>query len=395
MNRNTNIIALLLTLIAFDVMAQESPSPNASESASPSRNIRISFVPPPLDGTISLGVYDAKGKLVRVLFREADINEFTIGNDALTTNWDGKNDAGENVPPGKYTAHGFVVGDLKIEGVGFFFNDWITSADGPRFSKIRSLGMRDENLLLTVDLVPPGAGHVLYDFSDKSLNLKDTDSDTAGSSAGSSVPGPNGTRWVIEGAEVKQLSATGEFLRRLPVSPNEPQPKALAASTAQDRIFLLEENDSGQRVRGLSLAATKKEGAEQAVSEWKVDFEKSIVLHPNFSVDNGKPVAAPAPLARVPETVKVKLLANPLLNDDRVTVEMAVGTDADGSFIKTMDGLPLCTISETQELKRAVLILNGANTIDVFQDDGAVVEQFRITGVDQMMSFDCGGFELK
>ena len=45
----------------------------------PARNVRISFLPPPLDGTISLGIYDAKGKLVRVLLREADINEFTIG----------------------------------------------------------------------------------------------------------------------------------------------------------------------------------------------------------------------------------------------------------------------------------------------------------------------------
>jgi hypothetical protein len=84
-----------------------------------------------------------------------------------------------------------------------------------------------------------------------------------------------------------------------------------------------------------------------------------------------------------------------LLNDDRVTVEMMVGLDADGSFIKAADGLPLCTISETQNLSRALLALHGANTLDVFQDDGAVVEQFRVSGVDQMMSFDCGGFELK
>src|SRR6476661_1334657 len=233
---NKNIIALLVTLIAFDAIAQESPSPSPSptESASPSRNIRVSFVPPPLDGTISLGVYDAKGNLVRVLFREADINEFTIGNDALTTSWDGKNDSGENVPPGKYSAHGFVVGDLQIEGIGFFFNDWISSADGPRFSKIQSISLRDEKLLLAVDLVPPGAGHVLFDFSDKSLNLKDTDPPEE-AKAGSSAPGRDGTRWVIEGAEVKQLSASGEFLRRLPVQPDEPQPKAIAASTTQDR----------------------------------------------------------------------------------------------------------------------------------------------------------------
>ena len=389
----TRTIALVLAagFLVGNAVGQE-PSPTPAGTATP-RSVRVSFVPPPLDGTISLGVYDAKGKLVRVLFREADINEFTIGSDSLATTWDGKDDAGENVPPGKYSAHGFVVGDLKIEGVGFFFNDWISSADGPRFSRIKSLAMHDGNLLLAVDLVPPGAGHVLYDVADKSVTLKDTDAET-GSDASTSTAGRDGTRWVIEGAEVKQLAGNGESLRRFPVSLHQPQPKAIAASLKEDKIYLLEENEKGQRVRGLSLGSTKNESAEQAVSEWKVDFEKSIVGHKSFSVVNGKPVTTPAE-ENIPDKVKVKLLANPLLNDDRVTVEMSVGTDADGSFIKTADGLPLCTISETQNLGRALLVLNGANTIDVFQDDGAVVEQFRVTGVDQMMSFDCGGFELK
>jgi hypothetical protein len=388
----TILRAVLAAWLGANAAAQESPSPSPSATPAP-RSIRISFVPPPLDGTISLGVYDAKGKLVRVLFREADINEFNIGSDSLSTTWDGKDDAGENVPPGKYSAHGFVVGDLKIEGVGFFFNDWITSADGPRFSHIRSLTMRDTNLLLSVDLVPPDQGHVLYDVADKTLSLKDTDSETNGD-ASASAAGRDGTRWVIEGAEVKQLSANGEFLRRLPVSPNEPQPKAIAASLKEDRIYLLEENEKVQRLRALSLVATKSEGAEQAVSEWKVDFEKSIVAHKNFSVVNGKPVTTPAE-ENLPDKVKVKLQANPLLNDDRVTVEMMIGLDDDGSFIKAVDGLPLCTISETQNLSRGLLVARGANGLEVFQDDGAVVEQFRVSGVDEMMSFDCGGFELK
>ena len=119
--------------------------------------MRISFLPPPLDGTISLGIYDAKGKLVRVLHREADINEFKIGADALSTTWDGKDDGGENVPAGKYSAHGFVVGDLKIEGVGFFFNDWMTAEDSPRISRI-SIPGRCETIscFSASNLVPHG-----------------------------------------------------------------------------------------------------------------------------------------------------------------------------------------------------------------------------------------------
>ena len=98
-------LALAAAFLAGSAHGQEA-SPVATATAAPTpspRSIRISFVPPPLDGTISLGVYDAKGKLVRVLFREADINEFNIGSDSLSTTWDGKDDAGADVPAGKYT----------------------------------------------------------------------------------------------------------------------------------------------------------------------------------------------------------------------------------------------------------------------------------------------------
>src|SRR5437588_11844635 len=145
-------LALLATLSFGSVVAQESPSPSPSPSPTEARSVRISFLPPPLDGTISLGIYDAKGKLVRVLHREADINEFTIGSDALSTTWDGKDDAGENVPAGKYSAHGFVVGDLGIEGVGFFFNDFVTGDDSARIRRLRNVRLQDNELHLDVDL---------------------------------------------------------------------------------------------------------------------------------------------------------------------------------------------------------------------------------------------------
>ncbi len=91
------------------------PTPEQTPSASPARSVRISFVPPPLEGRISLGIYDAKGKLVRVLHQEADVNEFKIGADALVTQWDGKNDKGEDLSAGRYHARGYLVGSLKTE----------------------------------------------------------------------------------------------------------------------------------------------------------------------------------------------------------------------------------------------------------------------------------------
>jgi hypothetical protein len=126
-----------------------------------------------------------------------------------------------------------------------------------------------------------------------------------------------------------------------------------------------------------------------------VDFEKRIVAHKDFSLVEGKPVPSSTAGANAPEKVKIKLQPNPLVNDERVTVEIAVGFDEDGSFLKASDGLPLFSISETPKLIRGLLAAQSANAINVFQDDGAVVEQFRVSGADQMMNFDCGGFELK
>jgi len=134
-------IAILVAFLASVAFAQESPTPAPSPiteespessisptesvtpppmpeqtpSVLPARSVRISFVPPPLEGRISIGIYDAKGKLVRVLHQEADLNEFKIGADALVTQWDGRNDDEEDLPNGKYHARGYLVGPLKVE----------------------------------------------------------------------------------------------------------------------------------------------------------------------------------------------------------------------------------------------------------------------------------------
>ena len=230
------LIASAFASIAF---AQESPlatpspttSPTPQESLSPSpnlssaRSVRISFVPPPLEGTISLGIYDNNSKLVRVLHQEAASNEFTIGADALVTQWDGKNDDGEDLPAGKYHARGYLIGHFKVQDLG----------------------------------------------------------------------------------------------------------QAAAPPVEDDATA----------------------------------------------------------------NVKVKLTPNPLANDERPIVDLGVGFDEEGSFLKTIDGLPLCTIRETPNLIRASIKKNGEKSVDVWQDDGAVVVRFRISNIDKMMAFDCGDLELK
>ncbi len=108
MRRNTLFLLALFALAIPAVFAQESPPIPATHP------VKISFLPPPMRGTISLGIYDEQGKLVRILHREAQLDDFTVGPDALRTTWDGKNEAGEALPPGKYSARGYVVADLQV-----------------------------------------------------------------------------------------------------------------------------------------------------------------------------------------------------------------------------------------------------------------------------------------
>src|SRR5436189_3605832 len=143
-DRRFNILTLL-SCVAFVALAaaQESPSPTPSPTpgespspsispqesvppsptpeqtpSSPARSVRISFIPPPLDGTISLGIYDQAGKIVRVLHQNAQLNDFTIGPDSLVTRWDGKDDGDQDLPFGRYHARGYLVGPIKREDLG-------------------------------------------------------------------------------------------------------------------------------------------------------------------------------------------------------------------------------------------------------------------------------------
>jgi hypothetical protein len=207
----------------------ESPTPTPEQTPSPSlsastaRNVPLRFVPPPMEGTISLGIFDSNDKLVRVLHREARIDNFTIDENALKTTWDGKNDTGEDLPAGKYRARGYLVAKLKVDDVG----------------KVES---------------PP---------------------------------------------------------------------------------------------------------------------------------------------ADIADHVSVKLVTNPLVSDTRSVMELGVGFDGKGSFLKTMDELPLATVNETPNLTRVLIQKDGEKAAHIWQADGSGVEHLRLSNIDKMMAFDCGFFELK
>jgi hypothetical protein len=110
------------------------------------------------------------------------------------------------------------------------------------------------------------------------------------------------------------------------------------------------------------------------------------------------PVPADPNASRPPNTenkVVIKLMANPLVKNDRPNVELTVGFDQTGSFLKTTDDLPLYMIHQRFDVTAVTMAKTGEKSADVWQDDGAGTEHFRLSKLDQMMAFDCGAFDLK
>ena len=119
----------------------------------------------PDDGRITLGVFDGSGKLVRILHKLAKQGDFRIGDNGLVTSWDGKNDAGERVPPGHYYVRGYLIGeDVRVSGEDFLFNDWAADPGFPDFGRILDFSLLENGDVILL----AGAGsqnHLLARFS--------------------------------------------------------------------------------------------------------------------------------------------------------------------------------------------------------------------------------------
>ncbi|HSI14168.1 MAG TPA: hypothetical protein VK961_19120 [Chthoniobacter sp.] len=398
------------------------PAPPAQHTG-----MRITFLPPPMEGTLSLGVYDKKGKLVRTLAREATEKdkEFTIGLNGLITFWDGKDDAGKPMPPGLYYARGYSVGGIDIDGIALHGNDWINDDDAPRPARVvdlrpaaddkvqvllRTLDDKEVAQTLSFDTQPQEkpAGNESVTIRDGKVQLSSRGETrdiplTASETAVDAALGAPDRLWVIvtapEGTEVRAYTFAGEFLRRLAYAPGEPLPRRILAARGRsanrwsEQILLLEQNDKVQRVRSLALPQKPASGDTPA---WETVIEKSIWLGNSFeAIRDSLKRPSGKPFVTDKEFI-VRLIDNPLLKDEPTTAHVCIGFNDQGSYLQTTDGLPLRRFTETPGLKWVVIGREGSGRqLTIFQSDGVVVEEFKAHKLANMMAFDAGEYEWK
>ena len=455
---------------------------------------QLMFIPPPVEGLISLGVYDTRGKLVRVIKQAAEIDSFKSGLDGLFVDWDGTDATGKVVPAGKYFARGVLIGDVNISGVAYHLNDWVDDAQNLRVKTISSpalLGGRSlaviadtgHQEILIVDAasmkpqrfsVDPGilrlksdGANLLAIYSDHIANIavpngtvtesnatpNIRDADRSGSNwaivtdqeiqyktadqkttiplptpdinrcalltTSLVVANPYGKLWRTEGDHLVpvELDEPGELLdlcagagdqiwlligngpktwlrqidlaaktsKDLTLPEGLPKLRQLSASRTNSDLLLDADLNPGNRVIGLHFQAVKD---QQSV--WEKWFDRSLVPHQFFDVHAGTVVRAdaktdsPALLIR-PEN-------NPLENTRQPNFLLSAIADDQGVHLATVDGLPLLQISKTKGVDQVKWEPNGAGGMKVYLSNGTVVEEYSITGLQNLYRFDAGSF---
>jgi hypothetical protein len=214
-------LALALLFVSLQALSAQDDDATANQ---------LLFVPPPIEGVISLGAYDSKGKLVRVLKKDAEINSFKAASDGLVIDWDRNDSQGKPVPDGKYFARGVLVGDVKIEGVAFHLNDWVDGSDDPRIRKVLSATLLDaQRTVVLADAAKPEAV-VLESNGNRSNTVPLAFTPTAVKAAGSNL-------LLFDSAEVVLINlASGAQVARQSFS------DVRDADTSGDRMVVLSGN---------------------------------------------------------------------------------------------------------------------------------------------------------
>ena len=423
------LVALLLCVVSFAAPAW------GQDALKKGGSVPITFLPPPLeDATYSVGIYEVKtGKLARRLCEAAGQDTFKVGLNGLITSWDGKDDNGKGLPPGKYAARGYAVGPMEVEGVDVLGNDWAGDDERLRIAHVEAIVLvpedqgvviagrapfdesqvaryggegtkfiwesdhpspKAEQAAYSLEL-PKGAKFVYTKNVSRTGGFRLTTGEQGMPRAADGSPmheppgsGQNGTTWKIEEGVLSQYSSTGERLRSLAPTDGEPVPVAVASSPDAERIYLLEETKSWQRVRGLSPAETKQENGK-TVSTWQTVFERSIrAPDPALGLEDMASAKGGSP------AVEIFLEENPLTGK-RPHAKFSATLDEKGSYLATADGLRLRQISQRAHLRAVRLSKDKeGGALSFFQTDGAAWDQFAVRGARKVMEFDAGEFEI-
>jgi hypothetical protein len=180
-----------------------------------------------------------------------------------------------------------------------------------------------------------------------------------------------------------QFNRQGEFLRSYR---DEFLPVRVCASSAIEEIAVLEKGGATQRLRVLSLGA-------KSPGEWVVNFEKVIQNCEKFGIVNGKLVPDAGTVPQI-DAVDVPLSTGGL-SASAQKLALRVTSDHAGLWLETKSGLRLAFLASQPNVRRVVVDFRPEKKIlRVYAGDGAVVAEYAVKGLGNIVEIDAGDVEL-
>src|SRR5258708_2052043 len=204
--------------------------------------------------------------------------------------------------------------------------------------------------------------------------------------------GKGDTIWLLLDVDSKrllrQVDLSGQRIQELDLPPDLQTARKLCGSRDDEDLLLTIDLNPGERVIGLHFQNSK---AQQSV--WQKWLDRSMTPFRYFDVKNGQVVPVQEKIES--PTVSIQLAENPLENGAPESLSLGVIADETGAWISTSDGLPLLQVTKTKNIVQTKWTANGVDGLQVFISNGSVVEEYRITGLENLYRFDAGSWNKK
>jgi hypothetical protein len=199
--------------------------------------------------------------------------------------------------------------------------------------------------------------------------------------------GQGDTVWLLvksgSNTLLKQVDLTGKRVREIVLPAELQNARQVASARDGDSLLIVVELERGQRVVGLRF-----QNANEQHSIWEKWLDRSVVPFNFFDVTGGQVI--PSDTRHDSAPVFVKPANNPMENTRQQAFQLVAYWDNSGTWVANSDGLPLFQVSKTTNVKQLQWSSDGANGLRVYVSDGAAVEEYRVTRLENLYRFDAG-----